>query len=138
MLGVVLFLVISGLLARFLSTENVERDDVLEVLQAQASGNENAVFSQLSGCRADPACAKTVAKNATALRRAGAVKILSLTSATAYSLSGSTGSTRVAWTVIGHLPVVQCVKVKRTGNPLSGVSVALLSVSAPIPNEADC
>jgi hypothetical protein len=66
------------------------------------------------------------------------VKILTLTSPTAYSLTGATGATRVAWTVIGQLPIVQCVKVKRTGNFLTGVSVALLSIGAAIPNEGDC
>jgi hypothetical protein len=133
-----LFLAISGLLARFLSTENLERDDVLAALQAQASGDERGMLSQLSGCGASPACVADVKANVAALRRPGVVKILSLTSSTAYSLTGAQGATRVAWTVIGSLPVVQCVEVKRTGNPLSGVFVALLSVSRPIPNEADC
>jgi hypothetical protein len=40
--------------------------------------------------------------------------------------------------VIGELPVVQCIGVRRTGNPLSGIEVALVSLSAPIPNEGDC
>jgi hypothetical protein len=72
------------------------------------------------------------------LRRAGGVEILQLTSATAYSLTGSSGKTRLAWTVRGALPVVQCVGVRRTGNPVSGINVTLTSLSAPIPNEADC
>jgi hypothetical protein len=137
-LGLVLFLAISGLLARFLSTENVERDDVLTLLQAEASGNERGMLSQLSSCRMSPACVASVRANAAALRRPGSVKILSLTSHTAYSLTGATGPTRVAWTVIGRLPTVQCVKIKRTGSIIAGVSVALLSLSAPIPNEGDC
>ena len=137
-LGVVLFLAVSGLLARFLSTENVERDDVLAVLQAEAVGNERAMLSQLSGCRAQPGCVAVVKADAASLHRRGSVKILSLTSSTAYSLTGATGTTRAAWTVIGHLPTVQCVTVKRTGNFFTGVSVALLSIGAPISNEADC
>ena len=64
--------------------------------------------------------------------------IVTLTSSTAYSLTGATGYTRVAWTVIGHLPTVQCVKVKRVGNFLTGMSVTLLSIGKPISNEADC
>ena len=136
--GLVLFLAISGLLARFLSTENVERDDRLALLQAEAAGNETGMLSQLSGCRAGSACAATVKLNAVALRRPGSVKILSLTSHTAYSLTGATAPTRVAWTVIGRLPTVQCVEVRRTGNFIAGVSIALLSLSKPIPNEGDC
>lgn len=137
-LALVLFLAISVLLARFLSTENAERDDVLSVLVAQASGNAQAMLDKLHGCRSHPACVATVRSNAGRLRRAGSVKILSLGSGTAYSLSASHGKTRVAWTVIGRLPVVQCVQVRRTGDFLTGMSVSLSSISAPIPNEADC
>jgi hypothetical protein len=135
---VVLFLAISALLARFLSTENAERDDVLAVLQAQARGDASGVLARLSGCLRSPACAATVSASASRLRRPGAVKILSLKSSTAYSLTGATGKTRVAWTVIGRLPVVQCVRVRRSGNFVEGVKVMLLSLSAPIPGEADC
>jgi hypothetical protein len=80
----------------------------------------------------------TVRADASRLRRPGAVKILSLKSHTAYALGGATGVTRVAWTVIGRLPVVQCVGVRRSGDLLAGISVTLYSLSAPIANEADC
>src|SRR5207302_1509932 len=99
----------------------------------------------LSGRRAShaadtgaPSVPTAVRANASRLRRPGAVKILSLKSATAYSLSGARGKTRLAWTVIGRLPVVQCVEVRRTGSFLSGITVTLLSISAPIAGEADC
>jgi hypothetical protein len=137
-LALVLFLAISVVLARFLSTENVERDAVLSVLVAQASGNAEAMLDKLDGCRSRPACVASVRSNSARLRRAGSVKILSLSSDTAYSLSASHGKTRVAWTMIGRLPVVQCVQVRRTGDFLTGMSVKLSSISAPIPNEADC
>jgi hypothetical protein len=137
-IALVLFVAISVLLARFLSTENVERDAVLSVLVAQASGDPQAMLSKLDGCRSRPACVAIVRSNAAHLRRLGSVKILSLTSHTAYSLSASHGKTRVAWTVIGRLPVVQCVQVRRTGDFLTGMLVRLSSISAPIPNEADC
>jgi hypothetical protein len=138
-LAVVLFVAISGLLAGFLSVEGVERDDLLALLRAQARGDVPAMLAQLdSGCRSSPKCLATVRANAATLRRPGAVKILTLTSPTAYALSRTTGRSRVAWTVIGRLPVVQCVTVRRSGNPLSGISVSLLALSAPINNEADC
>jgi hypothetical protein len=79
-----------------------------------------------------------VQSDAATLRRPGTVKILSIKSSTAYSLTGTTGTTRVAWTVIGRLPVVQCVNVARTGNAISGIHIKLLTLSAPIPGEADC
>lgn len=138
MLAVLAFLVISGLLARFLSAENSERDKEAALLQAQARGDTAAMLAQLSGCRASAACVTVVTANASRLRRPGAVKILSLKSSTSYSLTGATGKTRLAWTVIGKLPVVQCVEVRRSGNFLSGIHIRLLSLSAPIGNEADC
>jgi hypothetical protein len=137
-LGLILFLVISGLLARFFSVENTERDDVLAVLRAEVVGDENAMLSQLSGCRTQPKCVAVVKADAATLHRSGSVKLLSLTSPTNHSLTSATGVTRVAWTVLGHLPTVQCVTVKRSGNFLTGISVSLLSISTPIPNEGDC
>jgi hypothetical protein len=133
-----LFLAISGLLARFLSVENAERDDLVALLQAQAQGDVQGMLKQLSGCAASAKCLAAVQADAGKLRRPGRVKILTLTSPTAYALTGATGATRVAWTVIGRLPVVQCVGVRRTGNALTGVSVKLLSIGAQIPGEADC
>jgi hypothetical protein len=137
-LVLVIFLVLSAMLARFLSAENVERDDVLSALEAETAGKEQALFSKLSGCRTVPDCVSDVKWNATRLRRSGAIKIVSLTSATSYSLGGATGHTRVAWVVIGKLPVVQCLNVKRTGSFFTGISVSLLALSKPIPNEGNC
>jgi hypothetical protein len=137
-LALVLFLLISGLLARFLSTENAERDDILAVLQAQAAGDAGRMLARLDGCANRPACAATVRADTARLRRKGPVKIVLLNSKTAYTLTGDTGKTRVAWMVIGRLPVVQCFEVRRAGNLLSGMTVTLLSVGAPIPGEADC
>jgi hypothetical protein len=137
-LVLVVFLILSAMLARFLSVENVERDDVLAALGAEIAGNEQALFSKLSGCRTVPDCVSDVKWNATRLRRSGSIKIVSLTSATAYSLSGATGHTRVAWVVIGQLPVVQCLNVKRTGSFFTGISVSLLALSKPIQNEGNC
>jgi hypothetical protein len=137
-LCMLLFVAISGVLARFLSTENVERDDVDALIQAQARGDVSAMLDHLSGCRQSAPCVAMARGNASSLRRPGAVKILSLKSSTAYSLTSAAGKTRLAWTVIGGLPVVQCVEVRRRGNLLTGISVSLLTLSAPISNEADC
>jgi hypothetical protein len=138
--GVLVFVAISVLLARFLQTENVERDADLSIVQAQTRGDGKAMIEDLSGCRQSQSCLSSVEANATnpRLLRSGAVKILLLQSPTAYSLFGATGRTRLAWTVIGKLPVVQCVTVKRTGNFLTGIKVSLVALSTPIPNENDC
>jgi hypothetical protein len=139
-IGVLAFLVISGMLARFLSVENTERDADLALIEAQARGDVHGMVSLISGCSTSPACVAAMKLNAgnPRLLRKGAVKILQLTSPTAYALTGATGKTRLAWTVIGKLPVVQCVGVRRSGNPITGIKITLLSLSAPIPNEADC
>jgi len=137
---VLAFLLISGLLARFLSVENAERDAEEALIEAQVRGDASGMLDRLSGCRSRPACVAAVRANVAnpRLRRSGAVKILQLSSSTAYSLTGASGETRLAWTVIGKLPVVQCVGVRRTGNFFTGVSVTLVSLGAPIPNEGDC
>jgi hypothetical protein len=138
--SVVVVLLVGALLARFLSVENAERADDLALIQAEVSGNAAAMLDQLSGCRHSASCIASVRANVgdPRLRRAGAVKILQLESKTAYSLSGATGKTRLAWTALGSLPVVQCVDVRRTGNFLAGVHVHLIGLSAPIDNEGTC
>ncbi len=137
-LGVVVFLVFSAFLARYLSTDNAERDQDLSLVQAEASGNPASVIAQIHGCAASPSCVALERANAARLRRPGAVKILNLQSATANAPVTTTGETRIAWTVIGRLPVVQCILVRRTGTALSGLSVTLLRLSAPIDNSTDC
>lgn len=134
----VLFAAVGVVLARFLSAENVEREDILAVLQAQAHGDARAELALLGDCPPGSRCAAAVRASAASLKRAGPVKIVSVKSTANSSLGSSTGTTRVAWTVIGRLPVVQCVRVRRSGNVLSGVSVRLLTLSAPIENEGDC
>jgi hypothetical protein len=136
--GVLLFLVISALVARFYSVENLEREDLVALLKAEARGDAPGMLTQLSGCRASPSCVALVRADAAKLRRRGTVKILTLTSPTANSLTAATGTTRVAWTVIGTLPVVQCVRVRRTGNALTGITLELLGVGPKIDSEADC
>lgn len=134
--AVAVFLVISGLLARFLAVENVERQDVLALLQAEARGDPAAMSAQLHACLG--ACLAIVRADADDLRGAGAVRLLAYQSATAYALTGRTGQTRVAWKLGSRLPDVQCVTVRRAGNPVSGISVTLLGISRPIPLTNDC
>jgi hypothetical protein len=137
-LGVLLFLVISGLLARFFSTENVERSDELALVEAEVKGDAQSLVRKIHGCSAEPACVAVAQANAKRLHRVGSVKILSVKATNSHSLTSSTGTTRLAWTVIGKLPVVQCVKVRRSGNFLTGINVTMLSLSAPIANEGVC
>jgi hypothetical protein len=135
---VVLFLAISGMLARFFSAENVERDHEWALMQAEARGDARGMIAQLAGCRASASCTATMQLYAASLRRPGSVEILSTQSTTNHSLTGSVGETRVAWKVSGRYPVVQCVRVRRSGNFLTGISIALLQVGPRIGSTADC
>jgi hypothetical protein len=120
------------------SANGAEQSAITTLLQSQARGDVNAIVDQIEGCRADAACRQRAAANAAALKRAGAVSIIQLQPSTSFSLGGTEGTARVAWQVGGSLPIVQCVKVRRTGNPISGLGVQLLVVSKRISSTAAC
>jgi hypothetical protein len=134
--GVLVFLVISALLSRWLGTENAERDAILRVLQAQARGDAGRMLRGMD-CR-DDACVARVRANARSLKAPGSVSIVRVDSETSHALSTKTGETRVVWITPGRLTTVQCVLVRRGGTPLSGQSVTLLDLSAPIGRTAAC
>ena len=135
--GAVLFVGISFLLARWLSTENRERDAVFALLQDQARGDAPAMLKRLDAC--DARCRAAVEADARRLKRAGDVKILAYTSSTSYALGEASGPTRVAWTIVDkQLPVVQCVEVERTGSVLTGLGISLRRLSVPIDRQGSC
>jgi hypothetical protein len=135
--GVVVFLGISLLLARYLSTENTERDAVYALLRDQARGDAKAMLARLDAC--DARCRANVEADARKLARPGEVKILAYTSSTSYALGAAEGPTRVAWTIVNRqLPVVQCVQVQRTGNVLAGRAINLRRLSVPIDRQGSC
>jgi hypothetical protein len=131
------FLGLSALLARGLSGVGTERAAVLDLLEAQARGDADAVLARLPACRREPACADVTADRTRELRRPGAVQILAYDPTTRLSLTRRTGVARVAWRAGTALPVVQCVRARREG-PLSGATVELLAVSAPIAADGAC
>jgi hypothetical protein len=134
--AVVAFLAISAVLARWLTTDNAERDQVTRLLSAQLRGDPRAMLRELDGCTA--ACAARVRANAARLRRPGPLQIVAYDSGTAHALSGRTAPTRVVWKTPQTLTVVQCVGVRRTGNALKGLSVQLLTLSPSRPRTAPC
>jgi hypothetical protein len=129
-------LVVGFLSARFLTTENRERDAIFTLLQHEAAGDERGVLSRLHGC--DAACAAKVRAFLPKVTGAGTVKIALLSSGTSYSLGTKTGTSRVVWVHgVNSRPIVQCVVVRRQGGPLTGRSVSLLALSAPLANNED-
>jgi hypothetical protein len=122
--------------ARFLTTENRERDAIFTLLQRQAAGDERGVLAELHGC--DATCAAKVHAFLPKVTGAGAVKIARLDSGTSYSLGTSTGTSRVVWVHgVDSRPIVQCVVLRRQGGPLTGRSVSLLALSAPLADNED-
>jgi hypothetical protein len=137
----VVFLAISFGVARFLTTENRERDAIYELLRAEAGGDPQAALRHLDAC--DAACAAKVRAFVPRLREphgTSGLKIARLDSDTAYSFGTAEGSSRVVWVGDVHgRPVVQCVRVRRKGSPLTGRSVSLLRITAPLAdNEGSC
>ena len=132
-----LFLGLSGLLARALTSAGTERSDVLALVQAQARGDATAVLDLLPACGAEPACAGLMRDRVEQLRRPGDVEILTYTPSVQVALTTRTGVGRVAWRAGASQPVVQCVRVRREG-PLTGADVELLAISEPIGGEESC
>jgi hypothetical protein len=137
-LGVLLFLVISALLARAFSANGAEQTAITNLVKDEAAGNEAGMLARIEGCAQRPSCRARVAQNAADLKRPGAVSIINLQPSTSFSISGMTGTARVAWRAGSSLPIVQCVRVRRSGNLFSGLHVQLLELSARIKSNHGC
>lgn len=134
--GVVAFLAISVLVGRWLNTDSVERSQVVSLLREQARGDAAAMLRRVD-C-ADERCRAQLRANARRLKAPGEVKIARYDSRTSHALGSETDDTRVVWITPGRLTTVQCVLVRRRGGVLSGSSVSLLRLSAPIGRESSC
>jgi hypothetical protein len=129
--AVVAFLAVSVGVTRYLNNDTVERARVVDLLRDQARGDAPAMLERLTDCD-DAACVATVRANAAKLRRRGEVKIALYQSQTAHALTSRTKYTRVVWFPSGQeaLTTVQCVLVRRDGNPIAGMTVSLLRITA--------
>lgn len=137
--ALVVFLVVSFGLARWLSVESQERSAIAELLRAEAAGDTNDVAAQLEACPAD--CRRHVRDVVRRVQRVpgrGPVRIARLDSGTAHTFGSRRAWSRVVW-VRGEEgePLVQCVQVRRHGNPLTGRSVSLLRLTAPLADNED-
>jgi hypothetical protein len=133
----VVVLVVGFAAARWLTTENRERDALFSLMKAEASGDPARVLGHLDGCD-DAACQAKVRAFLPKVTGAGTVKIARLDSGTSYSFGTKTGTSRVVWVHgVDSRPIVQCVVVRREGGPLTGRSVSLLRLSAPLADNED-
>ncbi|HET7049604.1 MAG TPA: hypothetical protein VFI54_15170 [Solirubrobacteraceae bacterium] len=135
----VVFLLISALLARIFSADSAQRAAIITVLRDEAQGDTNALISRIQGCDSSAACRQRAAYNASRLKQPGQISVLTLqTAAGGVSLGNTEGVARVAWRIGSGLPIVQCVRVRRAGNPISGLRVELLALSKRIPSDSAC
>jgi len=135
----VVFLLISAVLARIFSADSAQRAAIITVLQDQAQGDTTAVISRIQGCDTSAACRERAAYNASHLKAPGAISVLTLqTAAGGISFGKTEGVARVAWRIGSGLPIVQCFRVRRTGNPITGLHIDLLALTKRIPSENDC
>jgi hypothetical protein len=137
-IAVILFVAISALLARAFSADGAERSAVTSLVGAEARGDANGIIDRIQGCRASAACRSRAAYDARRLRHPGTVSILQIQPSTGFSLTSTLGYARVAWNVGGSLPIVQCVKVRRAGDVLSGLRIELLWLTVKLPGDAGC
>jgi hypothetical protein len=136
--AILVFLVISALLARAFSANSAEQSAITALITAEAHGDAGAVMADIVNCRATPACRRRAVSNATRLKHAGGVSIAELNPSTSFSLAGEEGTARIAWVVGGQNPITQCVRVRRTGNVLAGLHVELLAVTPRLASDATC
>jgi hypothetical protein len=136
--AVVVFLVISALLARSLSVGGAEDSAITDLVKAEARGDVGGVIGLIDGCRGATSCRTRAQVNTRALSRSGPVSIIQILPSAGFSPTSTVGTARVAWFVGSSLPRVQCVRVRRAGNLLEGFTVELLRVSERIPSGQVC
>jgi hypothetical protein len=137
-LGVVLFVIVSVLVARATGVGDAQTGAITELVRAEAAGDTNRVITLIQGCQKDAACRVRAAALTAALRGPGDVSILELNPQANVAVTSSTGTARVAWTVGSSLPRVQCVRVRNAGSVFTGFDIQLLRVSVRQPSDASC
>jgi hypothetical protein len=136
--AIIVFLIISALLARVFSANSAEQSAITSLVKDEAHGDTDAVIGDIAGCGASQTCRTRAGYNASTLKRPGAVSVIQIQPSTSFSIAGTEGTARVAWNAGGSLPIVQCVRVRRTGNAISGLKVELLEVSRRIKSDTPC
>jgi hypothetical protein len=136
--AVLVFLAVSAVLARVFSANSAEQSAITALVKDEARGDTVAIVGDIAGCQASSSCRDRAAQLAKSLSRPGAVSIIQIQPSTSFSLAGTQGTARVAWNAGGSLPIVQCVRVRRSGNAISGLKVDLLVVSRRIKSDSPC
>jgi hypothetical protein len=136
--GALLFLLVSILLARIFGANGAEQSAITSLVKAEAAGDRAAMVGRIEGCSRSAACLARVGEDAATLTRPGSVTIIQLQPSTSFAIGGKVGTARVVWSAGSSLPIVQCVKVRRAGNLVSGLRVQLLELSRRIKTDSAC
>ena len=132
------FVVVSILVARVLTVGNAERDAVYRLVRAEAAGDQAAVLRRVRGCAGEAACVARVRRTIARVQHPGSAKLLRFDGPGGIGLAGRSGAARVAWKVGTALPVVQCVHLRTTGNPVGGYTVRITSFGEPTALDEPC
>jgi hypothetical protein len=137
-LAVVLFVVISVLVARAVGVGDAQNAAVTALVRSEVRGDTNGVIALISGCARSASCRARAAQLVATLRRPGLLSILQVQPSTNVAVTGSVGTARVAWLVGSSLARVQCIRVRNAGNVLSGFTIEILQVSGRLASDATC
>jgi hypothetical protein len=132
------FVVVSLLIARVLTVGNAERDAAYRIVRAEAAGDRAAVVGRVRGCATDPACVERVGRTIARVQHPGTAKLLRFDGPGGIALTGRSGPARVAWKAGTALPVVQCLRLRTTGNPLGGYTVHVTGFGEPTALDEPC
>jgi hypothetical protein len=132
------FVVLSLVIARALTLGNAERDAVYRLVRAEAAGDQATVLSRVRGCAGDAACVGRVRRTIARVQHPGTAKLLRFDGPGGIALTGRSGPARVAWKVGTALPVVQCVRLRTTGDPVGGYTVRITGVDEPTALDEPC
>jgi len=136
--AVAVFVVLSLIIARVLTIGNAERDAVYRLVRAEAAGDQAAVLSRVHGCAGNAACVARVRRTIARVQSPGTAKLLRFDGPGGIAVTGRSGSARVAWKVGAALPVVQCVRLRTTGDPVGGYTVRITRVDEPTALDEPC
>ena len=136
--AVAVFVVLSLVIARVLTIGNAERDAVYRLVRAEAAGDQAAVLSRVHRCAGDAACVARVRRTIARVQSPGTAKLLRFDGPGGIAVTGRSGSARVAWKVGAALPVVQCVRLRTTGDPVGGYTVRITRVDEPTALDEPC
>ena len=136
--GLIVFVAVSAVLGRIFTVDGAEQAAVTALLIDEAHGNAAGVIARIDGCGSSAACRAKVTATVAKLHRSGDVVVVNYTPSSGFSLSSTNGVGRVAYTIGNSMPIVQCLRIHRSGNPITGVTIHLRVLSRRIAGGADC